>query len=70
MKKNKMTGMEEKIGHRRPYDCIKEEEAREVLEFEKSDAPQEEKTARINALMSKARSCPLCKRAILKVFGT
>lgn len=61
---------EKKFGHRIPYDCIKEAEVKEVRQFSETDASQEEKSARINSLFSRAGKCPFCRRAILKVFGT
>lgn len=65
-----MIGAEKKIGHRIPNDCIKEEEARELKEFSQSGASKKEKAARIKALMDRAGNCPLCRRALLKVFDT
>jgi hypothetical protein len=69
-KDNELIGKEKEVDHKIPHDHIKEAEAREVRAFNESDAPQEEKTARINSLMNRAGSCVFCKRAILKVFGT
>jgi len=57
------------FGHRIPHDCIKEAEVKEVRKLSETDATQEEKSARINALFARAGKCPYCRRAILVAFS-
>ena len=49
--------------------CLKDEELVEAINFAKSDASPEEKTAHLKSLMERVKGCVCCRAEVFKVLS-